>query len=688
MKNEEDASAKSAKHPMSDAEFHHFLDGVGVIIRHQEFRLCVYQGGIDQSLRRVVWRHLLNIYPEGMTGKERFDYLKRKSSEYYKLRDEWKVQFSQGKGSDEVKYVTNMVKKDVLRTDRTHSFYAGDDDNSNVLSLFNVLVTYALTHPTVSYCQGMSDIASPLLVIQKDEAHTYACLCGLMARLKSNFLLEGEVMNTKFQHLSLLLQHHDLEFYHYLKYHNAEDLFFCYRWLLLELKREFPFEDALLMLETMWSSLPPNPPLNELPLTEPNFKLESLHYMSPSSPAATNLSHGSNAYMRLMSQRRHTPSPISSLATSRFNSPCNNKSPILNKTPSGSVQNDGSTDEKSQCNSNGVATQASPSGEISTPVDEDPRSYPSLQDMLPRSLLDKCSSIEKSLEHVSLHDSPPSGEEENCVTQNNGHTTLSSPDEKVSQSSSPGDETKANQMIDTSTVDSVTTSQQDDLKSIPDISVNSQDISPDSLSETEMTKAPVIDKTAHISNLSLDNTNTNNSQSQNTSLDTLDNNTFSPPTSPKRPSDIPLKEVTALNVRNSIPANEVKSALVRNGQGVLVERTMQTSNISSCEEAKEPLSIEFVKVNEKLARLPPPQEFGCGNPFLMFLSLTLLLQHRDHIMRNRMDYNELAMHFDKMVRKHNVQKVLQQAKSLYAIYLRNQAVMDNEDEKNKKKLNV
>lgn len=48
----------------------------------------------------------------------------------------------------------------------------------------------------------------------------------------------------------------------------ADDLLFCYRWLLLELKREFAFDDALHMLEVLWSSLPPDPPKETLPLFE------------------------------------------------------------------------------------------------------------------------------------------------------------------------------------------------------------------------------------------------------------------------------------------------------------------------------------------------------------------------------------------------------------------------------------
>lgn len=40
--------------------------------------------------RKVVWKHILNVYPDGMTGRERMDYMKRKANEYYTLRASWK----------------------------------------------------------------------------------------------------------------------------------------------------------------------------------------------------------------------------------------------------------------------------------------------------------------------------------------------------------------------------------------------------------------------------------------------------------------------------------------------------------------------------------------------------------------------------------------------------------------------
>lgn len=127
----------------------------------------------------------------------------------------WRTAVQQGNIVGELAYVTSMVRKDVLRTDRLHPFYAGSDDNQNIASLFNVLTTYALNHPQVSYCQGMSDITSPLLVTMADEAQAYICFCAIMTRLSCNFMLDGIAMTLKFNHLSEALQYYDPDFYAY-----------------------------------------------------------------------------------------------------------------------------------------------------------------------------------------------------------------------------------------------------------------------------------------------------------------------------------------------------------------------------------------------------------------------------------------------------------------------------------------
>ncbi|XP_031616982.1 uncharacterized protein LOC116336911 [Contarinia nasturtii] len=268
---EDQSILQPLRQPLSDAEFRSFLDSVGQIVQAKNLRKVIYNGGIDPSLRRVVWKHILNVYPEGMTGRQRMDYMKQKAAEYYRLRDVWRVAIQQGPVAGELAYVTSMVRKDVLRTDRLHPFYAGNDDNQNIASLFNILTTYALNHPAVSYCQGMSDIASPLLVTMCDEAQAYICFCAIMKRLSTNFMLDGIAMTQKFTHLSEALQFYDPEFFDYLKLQQADDLLFCYRWLLLEMKREFAFDDSLRMLEVLWSSLPSQPPIGELNLFEKEF---------------------------------------------------------------------------------------------------------------------------------------------------------------------------------------------------------------------------------------------------------------------------------------------------------------------------------------------------------------------------------------------------------------------------------
>ena len=54
----------------------------------------------------------------------------------------------------------------------------------------------------------------------------------------------------------------------------ADDLLFCYRWLLLEMKREFAFEDALRALEVTWASLPPATADTSIQLWETRFRFD------------------------------------------------------------------------------------------------------------------------------------------------------------------------------------------------------------------------------------------------------------------------------------------------------------------------------------------------------------------------------------------------------------------------------
>ncbi len=48
------------------------------------------------------------------------------------------------------------IHTDVVRTDRTFDFYAtSGDTNLNIQTLYHILVTYCISHPSIPYCQGL-----------------------------------------------------------------------------------------------------------------------------------------------------------------------------------------------------------------------------------------------------------------------------------------------------------------------------------------------------------------------------------------------------------------------------------------------------------------------------------------------------------------------------------------------------
>lgn len=595
---------RAAKNPMTDMEFHNYLDSSGHMVKPEEFRISIYQGGIEPSLRRVVWRHLLNIFPDNLSGRERFDYMKRKEKEYYKLRDQWREEFSNGCASEEIKYVATMVKKDVLRTDRMHKFYSGADDSRNLIALFHLLVTYSLTHPEVSYCQGMSDIASPLLVIQKDEAQAYLCFCGVMNRLRSNFLIDGEAITTKFNHLGNILQIQDPVFFEYLKDHGAQDLFFCYRWFLLELKREFPFEDALYMLEVMWSTLPPDHPEPELPLMDPEYCPSLLS----SSPASPTFSIKQTVYAKLLSLRRHKSS-----------------------TSKHSTSSDDSFSHSSSLNNNN-------SSEQTCCVNEFPKmDAPEVQE-----LKEKLSDIDQSLEHsMSENSSANSSHEEYSPERCNGESEIENcMTEELRDGTEMEDQPQFQMSIDMDREERM-------LEKTQRCSLHNSEISQKS------TPSKFVGSPVKIPSIPKDQ---QNSDCTSTASLQIVKNTLSP-------------ESTLKDAEGS-------------------KKPQDGLHISDCVEVADDDSLDLIQARMNTPDLPKPHEFGCGNPFLMFLCLTLLLQHREQIVHNRLDYDEIAMLFDRMVRKHNVHKVLHQARLMYSDYLRTQQKLHEQEVMNESGVSV
>ncbi|UJR28351.1 hypothetical protein I4U23_009593 [Adineta vaga] len=142
----------------------------------------------------------------------------------------------------------HRIDKDVARCDRTYSYFT---NINNLKKLRNIMCTYVWDNLATGYIQGMCDLVAPLLVIFDEEVMTYSCFCYLMKRLLPNFP-HGAGMDEHFGHMRSLLQILDFELYEHI--HRTGDFthfYFCYRWFLLDFKREFVYDDIFLVWETI-----------------------------------------------------------------------------------------------------------------------------------------------------------------------------------------------------------------------------------------------------------------------------------------------------------------------------------------------------------------------------------------------------------------------------------------------------
>ncbi|XP_023018015.2 small G protein signaling modulator 1 isoform X2 [Leptinotarsa decemlineata] len=145
----------------------------------------------------------------------------------------------------------HRIEKDVQRCDRNYWYFSEKD---NLDKLRNVMCTYVWEHLDIGYMQGMCDLVAPLLVIFNDESLTYACFCHLMERMVENFP-NGNAMDCHFANMRSLIQILDSEMYELM--HASGDythFYFCYRWFLLDFKRELVYPDVYATWEIIWAA--------------------------------------------------------------------------------------------------------------------------------------------------------------------------------------------------------------------------------------------------------------------------------------------------------------------------------------------------------------------------------------------------------------------------------------------------
>uniref|UniRef100_A0A8K9WTA5 TBC1 domain family member 15 n=1 Tax=Oncorhynchus mykiss TaxID=8022 RepID=A0A8K9WTA5_ONCMY len=204
--------------PVGAEEWNTNMDPEGRMRNISHLKQTIFKGGLCHVLRKEAWKFLLGYFPWESTLEER-------------------------------------RKKDVNRTDRTNTFYEGQD-NPGLILLHDVLMTYCMYDFDLGYVQGMSDLLSPILYVMEDEVDAFWCFVSFMDQMHQNFEEQMQGMKTQLIQLSTLLRLLDLSFWNYLVAQDSGHLYFCFRWLLIRFKRELSFPDVLRLWEVMWTGLP------------------------------------------------------------------------------------------------------------------------------------------------------------------------------------------------------------------------------------------------------------------------------------------------------------------------------------------------------------------------------------------------------------------------------------------------
>ncbi|KAG1754564.1 rab-GTPase-TBC domain-containing protein [Suillus lakei] len=234
-----------------------------------------------EEMRRQVFRR--GITPHGNLRKKiREMRWEEKRKRYNEIKDEW-CGVPEVFDRPDILEERHRIDVDCRRTDRTQPLFstsyednvdngpngnrryttispqmsdigAQSPSNEHIDRLAGILLTYNFYNKELGYVQGMSDLCAPLYVVMgSDEELTFWCFVEVMNRMIQNFLRDQSGMKRQLSTLQELICVMDPDLYRHLEKTDGLNLFFCFRWILITFKREFPFEDVLRLWEVLWT---------------------------------------------------------------------------------------------------------------------------------------------------------------------------------------------------------------------------------------------------------------------------------------------------------------------------------------------------------------------------------------------------------------------------------------------------
>ncbi|KAH6790675.1 Ypt/Rab-GAP domain of gyp1p superfamily protein [Perilla frutescens var. frutescens] len=119
--------------------------------------------------------------------------------------------------------------------------------------LVAVLEAYAVYDSEIGYCQGMSDLLSPIISVIEQDHVAFWCFVGFMRKARHNFRLDEVGIRRQLNIVSKIIRGKDSHLYKHLEKLEAEDCFFVYRMVVVLFRRELTFEQTLCLWEVIWA---------------------------------------------------------------------------------------------------------------------------------------------------------------------------------------------------------------------------------------------------------------------------------------------------------------------------------------------------------------------------------------------------------------------------------------------------
>ncbi|XP_065863111.1 rab GTPase-activating protein 22-like [Euphorbia lathyris] len=119
--------------------------------------------------------------------------------------------------------------------------------------LVAILEAYALYDPEIGYCQGMSDLLSPIITVIPEDHEAFWCFVRYMKKARHNFRLDEVGIRRQLNIVSKIIKCKDSHLFRHLEKLQADDCFFVYRMVVVLFRRELTFEQTLCLWEVMWA---------------------------------------------------------------------------------------------------------------------------------------------------------------------------------------------------------------------------------------------------------------------------------------------------------------------------------------------------------------------------------------------------------------------------------------------------